>query len=153
MTMDIELLKEQVLALIESGDRLQLKSYLDELNISDIELLVDGIPEYAPLIIDSLSIHRAVNAFRILDNPTQERVIKKLPNHKIYDIINELPPDDRTSFFGELKDSELQHRLISLLSPEDRKEVYTLLSYPEDSVGRLMTPDFLAIPEHFYSAQ
>lgn len=149
MTMDIELLKEQVLALIESGDRLQLKSYLDELNISDIELLVDGIPEYAPLIIDSLSIHRAVNAFRILDNPTQERVIKKLPNHKIYDIINELPPDDRTSFFGELKDSELQHRLISLLSPEDRKEVYTLLSYPEDSVGRLMTPDFLAIPEHF----
>ncbi len=149
MTMDIELLKEQVLALIESGDRFQLKSYLDELNISDIELLVDGIPEYAPLIIDSLSIHRAVNAFRILDNPTQERVIKKLPNHKIYDIINELPPDDRTSFFGELKDSELQHRLISLLSPEDRKEVYTLLSYPEDSVGRLMTPDFLAIPEHF----
>ncbi|WP_101688463.1 magnesium transporter [Dysgonomonas massiliensis] len=149
MTMDIELMKEQVLALIESGDRLQLKSYLDELNISDIELLVDGIPEYAPLIIDSLSIHRAVNAFRILDNPTQERVIKKLPNHKIYDIINELPPDDRTSFFGELKDSELQHRLISLLSPEDRKEVYTLLSYPEDSVGRLMTPDFLAIPEHF----
>lgn len=149
MTMDIELLKEQVLALIESGDRSQLKSYLDELNISDIELLVDGIPEYAPLIIDSLSIHRAVNAFRILDNPTQERVIKKLPNHKIYDIINELPPDDRTSFFGELKDSELQHRLISLLSPEDRKEVYTLLSYPEDSVGRLMTPDFLAIPEHF----
>lgn len=149
MTMDIELLKEQVLALIESGDRIQLKSYLDELNISDIELLVDGIPEYAPLIIDSLSIHRAVNAFRILDNPTQERVIKRLPNHKIYDILNELPPDDRTSFFGELKDSELQHRLISLLSPEDRKEVYTLLSYPEDSVGRLMTPDFLAIPEHF----
>lgn len=149
MKKSVEFITEQALFLIEAGDVTQLKEYLDNLNISDVEDLIDELPDYAPLILDTLSINRAVNVFRILDSPTQERIITKLPGRKISKIINGLPPDDRTSFFGELKDRELLHRLVSLLSPEDRREVFTLLSYPEDSIGRLMTPDFLAIDQTF----
>ncbi|MBD8388979.1 magnesium transporter [Dysgonomonas sp. BGC7] len=142
-------LTEQAKFLIEAGDIVMLRVFLDDLNISDVEDLIDELPEYAPLLISTMSINRAVNVFRILDVPTQERLIKKLSANKISEIVNKLPPDDRTSFFGELKDQELQHRLISVLSPEDRREVYTLLAYPEDSIGRLMTPDFLAISEEY----
>ncbi|GAB6121357.1 magnesium transporter [Dysgonomonas termitidis] len=149
MKENIEQLTEQTKLLIEAGDVTMLRIFLDDLNISDVEDLIDELPEYAPLIITTLSLHRAVNVFRILDVPTQERIIIKLPGQKISEIINGLPPDDRTAFFGELKDQELQHRLISLLTPEDRKEVFTLLSYPEDSIGRLMTPDFLAISKDY----
>lgn len=149
MKENIEQLTEQTKLLIEAGDVAMLRIYLDDLNISDVEDLIDELPEYAPLIITTLSINRAVNVFRILDVPTQERIIIKLPGQKISEIINGLPPDDRTAFFGELKDQELQHRLISLLPPEDRKEVFTLLSYPEDSIGRMMTPDFLAISKDY----
>lgn len=149
MKENIEQLTEQTKLLIEAGDVAMLRIYLDDLNISDVEDLIDELPEYAPLIITTLSLNRAVNVFRILDVPTQERIIIKLPGQKISEIINGLPPDDRTAFFGELKDQELQHRLISLLTPEDRKEVFTLLSYPEDSIGRLMTPDFLAISKDY----
>ncbi len=147
MKKSLEFITEQTMFLIEAGDITQLREYLDNLNISDVEDLIDELPDYAPLFIDTLSLNRAINVFRILDNPTQERIINKLPGRKISKIINGLPPDDRTSFFGELKDRELLHRLVSLLSPEDRKEVFTLLSYPEDSIGRLMTPDFLAIDQ------
>ncbi|MDR1503760.1 MAG: magnesium transporter [Prevotella sp.] len=149
MKENIEQLTEQTKLLIEAGDVAMLRIYLDDMNISDVEDLIDELPEYAPLIITTLSLNRAVNVFRILDVPTQERIIIKLPGQKISEIINGLPPDDRTAFFGELKDQELQHRLISLLPPEDRKEVFTLLSYPEDSIGRMMTPDFLAISKDY----
>jgi len=149
MKKSIEFITEQTLSLIEAGDMIQLQEYLDNLNISDVEDLIDELPDHATLILDTMSLNRAVNVFRILDTPTQERIITKLPGQKISNIINALPPDDRTSFFGELKDRELLPRLVSLLSPEDRKEVFTLLSYPEDSLGRLMTPDFLAIDQNF----
>jgi magnesium transporter len=149
MKENIVLLTEETKLLIDAGDIDMLRVYLDELKISDVENLIDELPDYAPLLIDTMSINRATNVFRILDAPTQERIVNKLSVNKISEIINGLPPDDRTSFLGELKDQELQHRLISLLTPEDRKEVFTLLSYPEDSIGRMMTPDFLAIPKHF----
>lgn len=92
-----------------------------------------------------MSIHRAVNVFRILDIPTQERIIKKLPQKRMIELINDLPVDDMTSLLAELKDKDLGRKLISLLSPEGKSDVATLLSYPEDSVGRLMTTDYLTI--------
>lgn len=153
MKTNLELIIEQTTALIEKGNLSQLQEFLDNLNISDVETLISEIPDQAALLISSMSLKRATNVFRILDNPTQERVINKLPGNKISDLINALPPDDRTSFLGELKDKDLLHRLVSLLSPEDRKEVFTLLSYPEESVGRLMTPDFFAINKDCTVAQ
>lgn len=149
MKTNLELLTEQTLNLIENGNVDQLRKFLDDLNISDVEDLIDELPDYAALFIDTLSLNRATNVFRILDVPTQERIINKLPGDKISKIVNELPPDDRTALFGELKDKDLLHRLVSLLSPADRKEVITLLAYPEESVGRLMTPDFLAINKDY----
>lgn len=149
MKENIEKLTEQAELLLETGDTDALCVFLDDLNISDVENLIDELPEYAPLFIETMSINRAVNVFRILDVPTQERVINKLTANKISEIVNGLPPDDLTSFFGEVKDQKLQHRLISLLTPEDRREVFRLLSYPEDSIGRMMTPDFLAIPKYY----
>ncbi len=149
MRTSVEFITKKTLSLIEAGDITLLKEYLNDLNISDVEDLIDELPDYAPLIIDTLDLKRAINTFRILDVPTQERLINKLSAHKISEIINGLPPDDRTAFFGELNDHELLHRLVSLLSPEDRKEVFMLLSYPEESIGRLMTPDFLAINKDY----
>lgn len=135
----------QTKSILKSGDRKKLKLYLDSLDISIIEDLIDELPNEAQLFIDTMSINRASNVFRILDVPTQERIIKKLPKNKVSELINSLPPDDQTAFLGELKDEGLVQQLMSLLSPEDKKEVSALLAYPEDSVGRLMTPDYLAI--------
>lgn len=145
MRKDLKQIVNQTQLLIKSGDKKKLRTYLDSFDISIIEDLIDELPNYAPLIIDTMSVNRAVNVFRILDVPTQERIVKKLPRLKVSEIMRGLPPDDQTAFLGELKDEELSHQLLSLLSPEDKKEVSALLAYPEDSVGRLMTPDYLAI--------
>src|SRR5690606_35475877 len=62
--------------------------------------------------------------------------------------INEMPPDDRTSFFGELKGDVVKH-LIIMLPPQERKEALSMLGNPEDSVGRIMTPDYITVNEHW----
>lgn len=130
--------------LLESGKEAQLKEYLDDLNISDVEQLIDELPEHAATFIETLSINRAVNVFRILDFPTQERIIKKLSGPKVTELINELPPDDLTALLGELHGDAVK-QLIILLPPHERKEALALLGYEEDSIGRLMTPDYVAV--------
>lgn len=135
---------EEVVKLIEEHNEAQLKVYLDDLNISDVEHLIDELPQYAVRFIDTLSIKRAVNVFRILDFPTQEKIIKKLPGNKLAELINLMPPDDRTALFSELKGDAVK-KLIILLPAKDRVEALSLLGYEEDSVGRLMTPDYVAV--------
>lgn len=145
---ELEMHVEQIEMLIEHNDALALEAYLNELNISDVEELIDELPEHGPLFFETLSIKRAVHVFGILDFPTQERILKKLSAAKVRELINEMPPDDRTSFLSELKGDAVK-RLIIMLSPEERKEALSLLGYPEDSVGRLMTPDYITVKPHW----
>lgn len=140
----MEEMVEQIEMLLEQGDNQKLQEYLNNLNISDVEHLIDELPEQGPLFIQTLALNRAVNVFRILDFPTQERIIKKLSGQKIAELINELPPDDRTALFSEMHGDTVKN-LILHLSPDDRKEALSLLGYKEDSVGRLMTPDYIAV--------
>ncbi len=135
---------EQIELLLEQNDEEQLQEYLNNLNISDVEILIGEFPEHGPRFIEILSVNRAVNVFRILDFPVQERILKKLSGKKIAELINELPPDDRTSLFSELHGDTVKV-LIQHLPPDDRKEALKLLGYKEDSVGRLMTPDYIAV--------
>ncbi|WP_114938985.1 MULTISPECIES: magnesium transporter [Mucilaginibacter] len=140
----MEEMVEQVELLLEKQDDTQLQEYLNNLNISDVEELIGELPEHGPKFIEILSLNRAINVFRILEFPVQERIIKKLSGQKVEDLINELPPDDRTALFSELHGDAVQ-KLIQKLSPENRKEALILLGYEEESVGRLMTPDYIAV--------
>ena len=140
----MEEMVEQVELLLESNDEQQLRDYLNNLNISDVEELIGELPEHGPRFLEVLSLNRAVNVFRILDFPTQERLLKKLSGRKIAELINELPPDDRTSLFSEMHGDTVKN-LILHLPPNDRKQALALLGYKEDSVGRLMTPDYVAV--------
>ncbi|WP_131538143.1 magnesium transporter [Pedobacter nototheniae] len=139
-----ELVVDEIRELLEKENDKSLKQYLDQLNISDVEQLIDELPQYAAKFIETISLNRAVNVFRILDFPTQERIIKKLSGNKLNQIIKDLPPDDRTALFSELK-GDVVKKMITLLPPEERKESLALLGYKEDSIGRLMTPDYIAV--------
>ena len=138
---------EQFLEIMEAGDNSRLSDFLDEQNISDVAKLVDEYPEYEHQIIDHLNIHRAASTFKILDLPAQKRVMRDLPPAKIAELLNELPADDRTDFFEELP-SSIVRELIKLLNPDERKITLSLMGYPENSVGRLMTPDYVYVFEN-----
>ncbi|MET4084012.1 magnesium transporter [Pedobacter sp. UYP30] len=143
-----EAMVEDVKALLPVGNEKALKKYLDQLNISDVEELIDEFPKQAAKFIKVLSLKRSAAVFSILDFPTQERIIKKLSPNKLNSIVKSLPPDDRTALFGKFEGDVLT-KMIAVLSPEDRKESLALLGYEENSVGRMMTPDYVTVRPHW----
>src|SRR3984893_13996004 len=141
---EITSIRDKFLENEETGDTQPIQDFLDDLNISDVAALIDELPDRESFILNTLSIHRAVSTFKILDFQTQKRIIQELPPLKTAQLLNTLPADDRTSFLEDLP-SEVVKELLRMLNPEERKITLSLLGYPESSVGRLMTPDYIAV--------
>ena len=139
-------LKEQFEAIIATDDKIAIRDFLNDQNISEVADLVYEYPDYETQIIGSLSINRAVALFKILDLAEQKRIINELPPFKTAELLNELPADDRTDFLEGLP-SNVVRELIKLLTPDERKTTLNLLGYPDNSVGRLMTPEYVWVYE------
>jgi magnesium transporter len=144
---DLVTLQEQFDEAIASEDKLAVKDFLNHQNISDVAELIYENTAYETQIISHLSIHRAASVFKILDVMEQKRIIKNLPPFKSAELLNELPADDRVDFFEELPTNTVRE-LIKTLEPTERKITLELLGYPENSVGRLMTPDYVYVYEY-----
>lgn len=147
LELDQQDLLEQFKELIETDDKLAIRDFLNEQNISDVAELIYAYPNDEATIIANMAINRAAKVFKILDFTTQKQIIKELPSNKTAELLNELPADDRTDFLEELPKTAIRD-LIKLLDPEERKITLSLLGYPEDSVGRLMTPDYVYVYAH-----
>lgn len=148
MSLDLEEISFQELfeQLIAKEDKLEIRAFLNDLNISDVAELIDQNEEYEAQIMAHLALHRAAKVFKILDVSTQKRIIQSLPSNTAVELLNELSPDDRTDFLEELPKEAIRD-LIKLLDPEERKITLAMLGYPEDSVGRIMTPDYVYVYE------
>lgn len=145
--MTLETLQAELEHTLEGGDPEEIGAFLDQQNISDVAELIYGAEEHDAAIIRHMSIHRASGVFKILETPTQQSIIQKLPPSKTAELLNELPPDDRTDLLANLPSSVVRE-LVKLLNPEERKITLSLLGYPENSVGRLMTPDYVYVYEN-----
>ena len=145
-------LQEQFEFFLQEENRARMPEFLNELNISDVEQIITENWEMATEIISMLSVHRAASTFKILELSIQKDIINELAPQKLAALLNELPADDRTAFLEELPPKGVRE-LIKLLNPEERKITLSLLGYPEDSVGRLMTPDYIAVQEDWTIAE
>ncbi len=137
-------IKQHFNYLLESGNEPAARQFLDHQNISDVADLINEFPEQEGYIISHMSIHRAASVFKILDLSAQKHIIRELPPYKTAELLNVLSPDDRTDFLEELPSNAVRE-LIKLLDPEERKTTLSLLGYPEDSIGRLMTPGYVYV--------
>ena len=146
MSFELEQLsiKEQFEQLMQENDLQEIRKFLDDQNISDVAELIYDHPDYEAQIIANMAINRAAKVFKILDVSTQKQIVQELPSFKTAELLNELPADDRTDFLEELPKEAIRD-LIKQLNPEERKVTLSLLGYPEDSVGRLMTPDYVYV--------
>ncbi|HAO03459.1 MAG TPA: magnesium transporter, partial [Chitinophagaceae bacterium] len=147
MEMDQMPIQQQFEEVIVSDNLLEVKEFLNNQNISDVANLIYENPDYEIQIISTLSIHRSASVFKILDLMEQKRIIKKLPAIKSAELLNELSADDRVDFFEELPTGTVRE-LLKMLNPEERKITLKLLGYPENSVGRLMIPNYIYVYEH-----
>ena len=97
-------------------------------------------------LIDDIDIKAYV--FSELTLPIKEYLINYMSDDELKILIHNMHPDDKTSLFENI-DTDLADRIFSLLYKSDLKEINQLLSYPEDSIGRIMTTEYLYIKVHF----
>lgn len=118
----------------------------------DYDIVAPEVADFMPeltktdrvLFFRALPRELAVEVFAYLDGDMTETLLHELTDAETRHILAELDPDDRTELLGELP-GQVTQRLLNMLSPEDLREARKLLGYPEESVGRIMTPDYVAI--------
>jgi magnesium transporter len=139
--------------LIEDRRWGQLKELLAEYPIPEVAELLLGLEKRERvLLFRALPRSRANEVFAYLETETQNAMIQELTDEETRRLLSDMSPDDRTALLGELPGQATQ-KLLNLLGPEDRREARWLLGYPEDSVGRLMTPDYVAVRPHWTVGQ
>ncbi len=144
-----ELLKPEIEEAIRNKDWRVLKELISFWSSPDIADLLESLNDEERLILFRLlPTELAAEVFVELERDVQTHLVKNLSSEKMKEILLEVSPDDRTEIFEELP-GEVVSQLINLLPPEERKEALELLGYPKDSVGRLMTPDYVKIKEHW----
>lgn len=137
--------KNEVAALIARKDFGALKKYLEPWLPLDLAPLLAELPveELAALFRCSTK-ELAAATFGYLSTEVQHKLIKLLSQEQAAALLNALPPDDRTAFLDEMP-LDVAMQMLSLLSPEERQVAQELLAYPQNSVGRMMTMDYVAV--------
>ena len=131
--------------MIEARDFVALREVFREWAPADVAEVIVDLPEDEQVIIFRVLPHDlAADVFEYLDLDAQQKLLRAMAHEQVVGILNEMAPDDRTALLEELP-SAAARQLIRLLTPEERRVATALLGYPEDSVGRLMTPDFIAV--------
>ncbi|MHB1322874.1 MAG: magnesium transporter [Coriobacteriia bacterium] len=136
---------ERLRRTVESRDWTAANDIVESLSVPDV---ADALLEFAPfervLLFRLLPRDTAAATFAYYDRPEQDVILEGLSDQQTRGLLASLAPDDRAELFGELPGAMTQ-RLLNFLQADDLVEVRQLLGYPEESVGRFATPDYVAI--------
>jgi magnesium transporter len=139
------LVEEEIRELIQDKNFAALRQVFTAWSALDLAYLIrDLSAEEKAVIFRILPRDLAAETFDYLEFDDQRRLFESLAQDQVAEILNGMSPDDRTALLEELP-AEATKKLVALLSPQERLVAQTLLGYPEGSVGRLMTPDYICL--------
>ncbi|HWN98608.1 MAG TPA: magnesium transporter [Blastocatellia bacterium] len=131
--------------IFRSRDFAALRDTLSRLTPRDLaELIGESPPNEQVVFFHILPRRLAAGTFEYLPFEKQRHLVSAMAQSETAAILNEMSPDDRTMLLEELP-AEVTKELLQTLPPHERRVAITLLSYPEKSVGRLMTPNYVAV--------
>jgi magnesium transporter len=141
------LLLPEIQEMIRTGDFAGLRGALADLMPPDLAELIEELPPEDEAVLFRIMPRRvAAEIFGYLSHDKQETLLRALGDEKVAELLNAMAPDDRTALLEELP-GEATRQLLTLLAPEELRVAKQLLGYPEGSIGRRMTPDYVAIRE------
>src|ERR1700682_4328862 len=142
-----KLLAPEIKSLIDARNFNALRELFREWPPADVAEVILDLPDDEQVIIFRvLPAALAADVFEYIGIEEQQNLLRAMAHEQVVGILNEMSPDDRTALLEEMP-SAAARQLIKLLTPEERRIATALLGYPEGSVGRLMTPDFIAVRE------
>jgi magnesium transporter len=144
-----QLLYPDLEAALEAADLEGLKEICDTLAYEDLAEMVGRLEAVnRAIFFEKVPEDKATEIFQLLEVAVQKDIIEAVSNQRVAAIVNEMEPDNRTQLLEALPGNSTR-QLLSFLKPRERKQAQRLLGFPEDSIGRLMTPDFMAIKQEW----
>ncbi|HST52750.1 MAG TPA: magnesium transporter [Pyrinomonadaceae bacterium] len=138
-------LETELQAAVRARDFTGLRESFQKLPPSEIANLICRVhSDDQALMFRVLPRDLAAKTFEYLPHSEQEELIKSMGHDEVSSILNSMADDDRTTLLEELPGA-VTKQLLELLSEDERASALKLLGYPEGSVGRLMTPHYIAV--------
>jgi len=140
---------DELASAVHSGDYSRLRDLLRNRHAGDVARILTDLPvEDQVIAFRILPRKDAAAVFEYLSLEEQEALLKAMAHEDVATLLNSMAPDDRTMFLEELPASATR-QLLAMLTPAERSIASKLLGYPEDSIGRLMTPNYIGVREHW----
>lgn len=144
-----KLLAPDIEQLVAARDFATIREVCIEWDPVELADLVAGLREESRVVVFRLLPKQiAAETFSYCEFDTQQELVHDMAREEVGALLNEMSPDDRTQLFEDLPGNVVSE-LINSLSVEERSIALALLNWPEDSVGRLMTPDYVIVKKHW----
>lgn len=144
---------DELIDTMRSGEREPVLAMFEELHAADVADILEVLPSNKRLqLIEYLGDKIDPDVLFEVEGEAQEELYEHLPNDQIADAVTELETDDAVYVIEELEDAD-REEVMRALASDDRAAIEENLSYPEDSAGRLMQRDLVALPEFWTVGQ
>lgn len=138
-----------VASLIRTGDLTRLREELADWRPPELAAMLADLRRDDQVIAFRILPRRlAAAVFEYMPSSDQRALVKAMGQEDIAELLNHMSPDDRTLLLSELP-ANVTKQLLALLTDEERAEAVTLLGYAPETVGRLMTPHYIAVREEW----
>jgi magnesium transporter len=145
--------QEAIKGLLEQHAWDDIRALLAEIHPADIAHLLDQLsPDNAVLVFRLLPLETASEVLDETGSRVRQELVEQVDEERLADLLDELPMDDAAEFLEDLPDLKAA-RLLDLMEPEEAEDVRELLRYEEETAGRLMTRDVVALRRHWTIAQ
>ena len=135
--------------MIRERDFFALRTELRDWPPPDLAALIAELETEDQVVVFRILPRRlAADVFEYLELEAQEQLLKAMTQEHVARLLNDMAPDDRTELLEELP-ATVTRQLLALLTPDERMVAVSLLGYPEGSIGRLMTPDYVRVREEW----
>jgi len=140
-----QLLKPEIDELIQKKEWVAIKEALEDVPAVDVaEILEELEPEIAVVIFRLLKKSKAADVFSYLSSAKGVELLEVFSRQQLSDVMNNLEPDERVALMEELP-GDLTQKVLNSMAKDDIAQIRRLLGYPAESVGRLMTTNYVRI--------
>jgi magnesium transporter len=138
-----------VLEAVEAGDFETAQALVEPLHPADIADLVELTPsEDRPALVAAIADLIDGDVLAEMNDYVREVLVDTLTAAQVADLASELDTDDAVAIIEDMEPED-QREVLKALDPDDRAAIEEALSYPEESAGRLMQRELIAVPEHW----
>ena len=132
---------------LQENDSAHVRKIVEGLDEYDLSRLIEALDvDERRSLVEILGDHIDPSVFPELNEVVQEQIIETLDENQIVNIVNELDSDEAVELLEHMDDDE-QKQIINRLTPELKYQVKSSLHYPEDSAGRIMSREFVCMPD------